>query len=182
MKTPRPSASLCLRGEPPSLNLPNSKKNSGRFRLSLFVVDRGKVSQLFGGVARRVDVVVLLYAPVLEDDDAVGVGRYVLLVRDEYERDSPLAVEALENLHHLDGRARVERARRLVGEYERRVVDERARNRHALLLSARELVRVVLLAPDESDRMQRFERASVSFRRVGPGVEHRQLDVFESRG
>src|SRR5215212_1997631 len=145
------------------------------------VIDGGQVLQLLARVARRGDAVVLLNPPVLEDDDAVGVGRDVRLVRDEDERDPALAVEALEDVHHLDRGARVERARRLVGEDELRVVDERARNRHALLLPARELVRVVLLAARESDRVQRFRRAAVALGRLDARVEHRQLDVLKRR-
>src|SRR5215213_5677268 len=130
---------------------PQATKSSTLF-LDLFI-DGGQTSQLLGRVARGGDAVVLLDAAVLEDDDAVGVGRDVRLVRDEDERDASLAVEALEDVHHLDRGARVERARRLVGEDELRVVDERARNRHALLLAARELVRVVLLAPGQAHRV-----------------------------
>src|SRR5437588_11713188 len=125
----------------------NSRSNS-----VVVVFDDRKVPQLLGCVARRSDPVVLLDTAVLEDDDAVSVGGDVRLVRDEDERYPALAVEALENLHHFDRRARVQIARRLVGEYERGVVDERARDCDSLLLSARKLVRVVLLATGESDR------------------------------
>src|SRR5947209_5829578 len=147
-----------------------------------FLVGDGKVLQLLGGVAAGGDFVIPPYPTVLEDDDAVGVPGDVRLVRDEDERYPALAVEALENLHDLDRGARIKIPRRLVGEDERRVVDECARDRHALLLSARQLVRVVPLAPRESDRVQRSDRAPVSLARLDAGVEHRQLDVLKRRG
>src|ERR671931_460954 len=57
--------------------------------------------------------------------------------------------------------------------------DERARDCDALLLPARKLVRVVLLAPGESDRAERLDGAAVALGCLNPGVEHRQLDVLQ---
>ena len=67
-----------------------------------------------------------------------GVAGDVGLVRDEHDRDAG-AVQVLEERHDLDARPGVERAGRLVGQDHDRVVDERARDGHALLLAAREL-------------------------------------------
>ena len=47
---------------------------------------------------------------------------------------------------------RVERAGGLVGQDDPRIVDERARDRDALLLSAGELARLVFLAARQADR------------------------------
>ena len=55
----------------------------------------------------------------------------------------PACVEPLEQRHDLDAGLRVEVAGRLVGEQDRRVVHERAGDRDALALTARELVRLV---------------------------------------
>ena len=63
----------------------------------------------------------------------------------------PRLVQLLEQLDDLVRGAAVERAGRLVGEEDVRVVDERARNRHALLLAAGKLGRLVLLAMREPD-------------------------------
>src|SRR3954453_6501666 len=54
------------------------------------------------------------------------------------------AVDAVDQLHDPDPRLRIEVAGRLVRQKQRRVVDERTRDRNALLLAARELVRVVV--------------------------------------
>ena len=51
------------------------------------------------------------------------------------------AVDAVEDAHDADGRRRVEVPGGLVGEQDQRPVHERARDRDALLLATRELVR-----------------------------------------
>ena len=87
--------------------------------------------------------------------------------------------------HDLLGGLRVEVARRLVGQDELRVVDQRPRDRDALLLAARELARLVVLAARRAPRSRRHRRAFSSRSRarvaVG-GVDQRQLDVLERRG
>src|ERR1051325_2444369 len=83
------------------------------------------------------NLLVLLYLAVAYVDDAVRAGGYVVLVRDEDDGVAHL-VQTLEERHDLVAGLGVERARRLVGEKNRRVVDERARDRHALALAARE--------------------------------------------
>ena len=55
-------------------------------------------------------------------------------------------------VHHLDARAGVEVAGRLVGQQDRRVVDERPRDGHALLLAAGQLVRVMVRPLLQADR------------------------------
>ena len=59
-------------------------------------------------------------------------------------------------VHDLVGGLRVEVAGRLVGQQDRRVVDQRARDRHALLLAAGELARVVVLAVRQAERGERL--------------------------
>ena len=78
------------------------------------------------------------------------VGGDVGLVRDEDDRVAGL-VEPLEQRHDFDAGLRVEVAGRLVGEQDRRVVDERARDRDALALAARQLVGPVRHALAELD-------------------------------
>ena len=65
------------------------------------------------------------------------------LVRDHDDRLAR-AREVFEHAHDFFRRRRVEVTRRLVGEKDRRVVDQRARDGDALALSARELVRPVI--------------------------------------
>src|SRR5262245_34588124 len=101
---------------------------------------------------------------VAEDDDPLGVFRDAVLVSDEQQRDAALAVEPLEDLHDLDRSAAVERARRLVGKDDRRMIDKRPRDRDALLLPARKLIRVIVLAPAQPDRFERLLGAAPSLR------------------
>src|SRR5215212_7590267 len=82
-------------------------------------------------------------ASVLEPDDARAVLRDLRLVGDENDCNAALLFEALEDVHHLDAGAAVEVSGRLVGEEDRRIVQERARNRDALLLPSGQLVRMV---------------------------------------
>ena len=86
---------------------------------------------------------------VAERDDAFGVGGDVGLVRDEHDRDAAFFVELRKRRMTSCETLRVERAGRFVGEDEARVVDERARDRDALLLSARELVGVMVRALEQ---------------------------------
>src|SRR5215467_1555798 len=64
-------------------------------------------------------------------------------------------VDAQEDLHDLPGSRWVQVAGRLVGDKEAGPVNERARDRHPLLLAARQLVWVALLHPRQPDRLQR---------------------------
>src|SRR5512139_706893 len=84
------------------------------------------------------------HEPVAEGEQARREGRDVVLVRHQDHGDAG-AVLLLQQRHHLEARRRVERAGGLVGEDQLGVVDERAGDRHPLLLPARELGRVMVL-------------------------------------
>ena len=81
--------------------------------------------------------------PVIDDparadaDDAVGIcQRQLDMVNVQKDRDAHVLVDMHEVLHDLFGRDRVKRRDRLVGKDDLRVLRERARERHALLLAA----------------------------------------------
>ena len=80
---------------------------------------------------------------VLEVDGARAPGGDVALVGDDHDGDAALGAQAREHLHHLVAGRGVEVAGRLVGQQQRRLVDQRAGDGHALLLPARELVGMV---------------------------------------
>src|SRR5437879_11379668 len=91
----------------------------------------------------------------------------------------------LEDVHHLDARAAVKIARRLVGQNDGRVVQQRAGDGDALLLASGQLVRVMRGAVLQSDRGKGLERPAPAFGRLSApplGVDQRQLDVLERRG
>src|ERR1044071_4680248 len=79
-------------------------------------------------------------AAVFDADDSIGLVDDALIVRREDESGALLLFELL---HPLDDRVpvlRIEVRRRLVGEHEARLRHERARDRDALTLPARQLV------------------------------------------
>ena len=84
--------------------------------------------------------------------EPVGVVADGRVVRDDHEGQSVFEVQPAHQLADLRGVLAVEVARGLVGPDDRRVVDEGARDRHALALAARELVRDVLGASRRSRR------------------------------
>ena len=77
---------------------------------------------------------------------------------DEDHGLAPLEPDALQLEVHLLARHRVERAERLVHQQHRRVVDERAHDRHALLHAAGELPRIAVLEAAETDQREEIER------------------------
>ena len=119
----------------------------------------------------------------IRDDLAVGELDHALralgdvaLVGDHHDRPAE-RVQAGEDVEHLLRRRAVEVSGRLVGEHDRRVGDDRARDRGALLLAAGELRRSVQRAVGEPDGRDRLERARASLGPVHPRVDQRQLDV-----
>ena len=64
-------------------------------------------------------------------------------MRDVHERDADLVVDRVELEEHVLAKLKVERGERLVKKQHLRPVDEGARDCDALLLAARELVRVL---------------------------------------
>ena len=73
---------------------------------------------------------------VAHPDDAAGMGGDGRVVRHQDDGEPVLAVELAEEVENLLSRLRVEVAGRLIGDQEGAAVDERAGDRHALLLAA----------------------------------------------
>src|SRR5258708_806533 len=85
-------------------------------------------------------------------------------------------MQAIEDGEHLLGAGGVEVAGRLVGEHHTRLTDECARDRDTLLLAARELVRMVVGAVCEADRLERFDDARPTQAGREPLVHERETD------
>ena len=83
---------------------------------------------------------------------------------------------------HLLAELQVERAERLVEQQHARLVDERARERDALLLAARELPRLALAEPVEADELEDLARPAraTSLPRT-PSAAQAEGDVLEDR-
>ena len=98
---------------------------------------------------RRAD---LLDLAVVHHRDPVGdLHRLLLIVGDEHGGHALLVVQAAQPLPQLRADVRVERAERLVEQQHLRLDRQRARERHPLALTARQLVRA-LLRPRSSGR------------------------------
>src|SRR6185436_2618743 len=91
---------------------------------------------------------------LLEVHQRPGRFRPVRIVRHHDDGLAELAVEALHHRQDVGSRDPVEVAGRLVGDDDGRIGDHRAGDRHALLLPAGELVRVVLHAIGKPDHRQ----------------------------
>ncbi len=80
----------------------------------------------------------LLHHAVLHDDDPVGERQRLVLVVGDVDRGAPqLAVDAADLGAHLEPQLGVEVGKRLVHQHQRRLYDDGACERNALLLSAR---------------------------------------------
>jgi hypothetical protein len=73
---------------------------------------------------------------VLQPHQALAARGHVGFVRDDDDGQALLAVERTQQVQHLFGGARVQVAGGLVGQQQRWLVDQRARDGHALLLPA----------------------------------------------
>src|SRR5215208_350803 len=122
---------------------------------------------------------VAAHATVAERHDSCAVLRNIGLVRDQHDREA-LRVQPLEDAHDLDARARIQIAGWLVGEEPRRLVHERAGNGDALLLTAGQLVRMMIEPLPQADGGQGVDGAGAPLRGRHPGtVEQRQFRVLE---
>src|SRR6476660_2379539 len=145
----------------------------GRRRLHIrreILVGRRHESQFFSGHPSLGHLLIDLDPAVAEADEPRAVLRNVNLVGDQDDGDPALDVETLENVHDLDAGARIEVARWFVGKQDRGFVDQRARNFHALLLSARELVRVVVQALAEPHDLEGLLGTSMALGRLHPAA------------
>src|SRR5262245_15248803 len=144
-RAPSPTATVASTAPTP-IAMPSSVNAArSRFRpsvlrdsskLSRRDIGRHRLHELVAGHATGLVDRVRHDPAVDEADDARSVLRDLALVRDEDDGDPPLAAKPLEDLHHLEAGPRVEVARRLVGEQNRRFGHQRPGDGDALLLSA----------------------------------------------
>ena len=125
--------------------------------------------------------------PLLDDlgrvhhDDVVGdLGDHAEVVRDHDDRAAELLLQPFDQRQDLRLRGHVERRRRLVGDQEVGIVDQRHRDHHALAHAARELVRVVVdasLGARDADGLEQLEARGPGLRawtRPGAGAPPRR--------
>ena len=107
--------------------------------------------------------------PLVHDDDAVGeLERLFLIVGDEDAGQADLVVQPPQPAAQLLPHFRVERAERLVEQQHRRLDRQRARQRHALALPARQLRRQPVREEVElHERSSSLTRRANLLRRLG---------------
>ena len=100
---------------------------------------------------------------VREDEHPVGErDRLVDVVRDEQRRGMIAVAQLPQQRVHAEARERVERAERLVEQQQPRLADERAGERDALGLAARQRARPRVGAARDADLVERGERVRPS--------------------
>src|SRR5215216_675654 len=99
------------------------------------------------------------YPPVVDEDEPVAdLTREAHLVRHHEHGHLGFAREVAHDVEHLPDHLRVERRRRLVEQHELEVHRERAGDRHALLLTAREVGRVLIGLLGDPDALEQRAR------------------------
>ena len=93
--------------------------------------------------------------------------------------DELLLRDFADEVHNLHRSRRIQRSCRLVGKQNFRLVDERARNRDALALPARKLIRLFVVLPGEPHAVQSALGALYAFRLSKSGNGEREFDVPE---
>ena len=110
-----------------------------------------------GPLIQRARLADFLEPAAVHDADSVGhAERFFLVVRHEHRRDSDGALDLADRAPQLLADLRVERAERLVEQQHARLVRQRACERDALLLAARELARQAVVVAFERDELQQL--------------------------
>ena len=123
----------------------------------------------------------LLDAALVHHDDEVGERqRLVLAVRDMDEGDAELLLQAAQLGAHPHAQERVERRQRLVEQQDLRIGDQRARQRDALLLAARQLRRHALGVWRHGDELEELHRLLAPRRLVDALHLQREGDIVDA--
>ena len=131
-------------------------------------------SRLFAGRRRLlVDDV-----PVLHLDLPLAAPGEIRRVRDHDQGHSARALQIEQKVQNCRCIGAVEIAGWLIGENERRIVDDAARDGDSLTLPAGQLLGQVRGAVGETDRLERFLNPAPPLARAGARAEHRHLDVL----
>src|SRR6185436_18319595 len=101
--------------------------------------------------------------PVDDLDPSPATGRDRRLVCDHGKRRASGADHVHQQVKHMAPSAVVEVARRFVGEDEARLVDQRARDSHALTLAAGEARRLVIRPFRKANRLQKLKGTRATF-------------------
>ena len=99
-----------------------------------------------------------------------------------HDDGTTVAVKVLEQGQDLVAGTAIQRAGRLVGQDESRIIHHCACNDDALLLASRELIRPVMTAVGEADPVERPLGSTSSFLATSARVNKGQFDIFQRAG
>ena len=123
-----------------------------------------------------------MIAAVLDGDDTISSKSDLFIVRDHDHRLTEFAIRVAQKLHDLTAVVRIEVAGRLISEHDRRRIHERTTDRHALLLTARELARQMPFATMKRKTGQkRLEPLRVHLAPIERNRQGHILDHIENR-
>ena len=100
----------------------------------------------------------------------------------DHNDGTTVAVKVLEQGQDLVAGPAIQRAGRLVGQDESRIIHHRARNDDALLLASGELIRPVMAAVGEADPVERPFGSASSVPATSARVNKGQFDIFQRAG
>ena len=100
-------------------------------------------------------------------------------MRHEDQGGAVIAMERLEQLHHVLARSRIQVAGRFVCQQNRWVTGKGSGHRHPLLFASRELDGIMMEPFSQAHGIQQFRRAIL--RRAHPGQLQRHQDIFQCR-
>ncbi len=123
----------------------------------------------------------LQVAPRQHRDAVRHAQRLLLVVGDQHGGDAELALQALDLDLHVEPQVLVERAERLVQQQDARPDRQAPRQRHALLLPARELPRQAVREGGHAHRVQHGRHRRRHVRPAAPGGERAVGDVLRHR-
>jgi hypothetical protein len=119
----------------------------------------------------------VLQAAVFHHQLAMSAGTQRLVMGNNHQCDAT-PIEFFEQTNNLFASVAVKIAGRLVGQYQRRLHDGGAGNRHALALTAGQLIRTMVGAVFQTKILQRLRHPAPPFGSRDPRKGHRQRDVF----
>src|SRR4029077_12212653 len=118
-------------------------------------------------------------AAVIEGDRAAADASNELAIVRGHDDGRAGGVDLAEQVHDLEREIRIQIARRLVGQNELRVGDERARNRNPLLLATRKLFRIRVHPVLQAYPLQYLERLALLSRERQAEHAHDERNVVK---
>ena len=113
--------------------------------------------------------------------NSVCARRNAVVVCDNNQCLSQLASQSKQQIHYVVGVGSVQISRRLIRQKKHGVVDQRACDGNALLLTAREFTGKMVQAVSQRKAINQKCEAFLIFEQLGPGGGNGKLDVLQSR-